>query len=163
MKLNLFVAQATDGGWPQQPQLTLERMPVPRAGDHVRLPGDARAIATIVAVDWDYADDTPAVDVLAYYDPAFTPAPGTITITDQDVRELLSALEDAGDYRRDQGEDCPGCGLVPGTGKCGDHATDDSIASMYDMLGEMLRAKLPGATGVLDALPEPEQGPADGG
>ena len=149
MKLGIFVANADDGGWPQQPQVVLERLPVPRAGDHLALPGDERMLATVVAVDWDFTADPPQASVLAYYDPAFTPAPGTCTITEQDVRELLSALEDAADYRRDQGESCGACDEVEGDGKCGDHSTDDSIASMYDMLGEMLAAKMPGATPIL--------------
>ena len=143
MKIALFAADVADGGWPQDPALVVERLPVPRVGEHVALPGDDdRATATVVAVEWHLGGADPGAAVLAYYDPQFTPAPTTVTITDQDAREIRSALEDAADYRRDQGESCSGCDEIEGPGKCGDHETDDAMASMYDMLAETLLAKL---------------------
>lgn len=142
MKLDVYVADSTDGGWPQQPTYQAERLPVPRAGDHLALPGDGQGRATVVAVDWLFTGQVPVVNVLAYYDPAFTPAPTTVTITDQDARELLSALEDAADYRRDQGESCADCDKLAGAGKCGDHETDDAVASMYELMHGAIRSKL---------------------
>jgi hypothetical protein len=142
VNLDIYVADATSGGWPERPTYHAERLPVPRAGDHLGLPGDDRAIATVVAVDWLFTGPVPLVNVLAYYDPGFTPAPVTHSITDQDIREILSALEDAADYRRDQGEYCPGCADLPGGQKCGDHTTDDAIAGMYELLHQTLAGKL---------------------
>ena len=52
---------------------------------------------------------------------------------------MLSALEDAADYRRDQGNHCWDCGQVPDGQKCEDHANDDSMARIYDDLGERLQ------------------------
>lgn len=54
---------------------------------------------------------------------------------------VLSALEDAADYRRDQGDFCLGCGVVPDGRKCEDHANDDSAARMYDDLGTRLQGE----------------------
>jgi hypothetical protein len=51
------------------------------------------------------------------------------------LQDVLAALGDAADYRRDQG-DCTAC--TPAA-KCGDHAVDDSVASMYDLLAEQLQ------------------------
>ncbi len=143
MILNLFVAQALDGGWPEHPEYTAERLPVPRQGEHIALPGDARAAATVVAVDWVYLNDGPPfVNVLAYYDPGFEPVPVTVAVVPQDIREILSALEDAADYRRDQGEQCAECDKLAGHVKCRDHDTDDKIASMYEDLHERLQERL---------------------
>lgn len=52
---------------------------------------------------------------------------------------MLSALEDAADYRRDQGNFCMDCGLLPTGQKCEDHANDDVSARMYDDLGTRLQ------------------------
>lgn len=69
---------------------------------------------------------------------------------------VLSALEDAADYRREyQDGDCVDCekeGLQNGK-PCGDHEVDEAVASMYDLLhGELqehqgrgeLAAEVPG-------------------
>jgi hypothetical protein len=66
--------------------------------------------------------------------PAETPAAvpelrGTV------LRTVLSALEDAADYRRDQGD----CGACKPDAKCRDHAIDDYVAADYDLLFEELQ------------------------
>lgn len=52
---------------------------------------------------------------------------------------VLAALEDAADYRREyQDGYCADCGPAPGGDLCGDHASDEVMAAMYDMLhGEL--------------------------
>jgi len=52
----------------------------------------------------------------------------------------LSALEDAAAYRREyQDGDCADCDALPEGVLCGDHETDEAIASMYDLLHEELQ------------------------
>jgi hypothetical protein len=68
----------------------------------------------------------------------------------------LSALEDAAAYRREyQDGDCADCygldGLSMGV-LCGDHACDEAMASMYDLLHEELQEQqVTGPVGVGDA------------
>lgn len=51
---------------------------------------------------------------------------------------ILAALEDAADYRLDQG-DCYACIVGSRRGqKCDDHAADEAMASMYDDLAARL-------------------------
>jgi hypothetical protein len=52
----------------------------------------------------------------------------------------LSALEDAADYRREHEDGfCADCGNLPEGGLCGDHAADETVASMYDLLHDELQ------------------------
>jgi hypothetical protein len=52
----------------------------------------------------------------------------------------LAALEDAAAYRREyQDGDCTDCDALPKGVLCGDHACDEAVASMYDLLHDELQ------------------------
>ena len=160
MNLQIYLANAHDAGWPESPAYVIDRMPVPRKGERLLLT-DADGTTRdghVIEVVWHYPPPStayvPFVHVLVYRDEDFTPLPRTVAVDEQSIRELLSALEDAIDYRRDQGESCAGCDEVEGEGKCPDHGTDDDIASMYEMLHDDLARRL----GEDVAADEPEDG-----
>lgn len=68
------------------------------------------------------------------------PAPWVPDPEGDDRRTILSALEDAADYRRDQGSHCHDCSTSLPAAKCDDHAADDAVAMMYDELHERIQA-----------------------
>lgn len=155
MKIRVYVADgstAWDGAWPDNPALTCDTADfggnIPRAGERFAMPDETHVRSHVLQVDW-YPPNF--IDVLAITDSSYKPAHTAgrdvpIRIERQRVSELLSALEDAADYRRDQG-DCYECR----TGikiKCGDHSTDDAVASMYNMIHSELQNALnpPGQT-----------------
>jgi len=84
-------------------------------------------------------DSTPTIEA------ALREALGPVLDREQ-LGTVLSALEDAADYRREyQDGDCSDCdgngydAARPDRGKlCGDHDADEAVASMYDLLhGEL--------------------------
>lgn len=55
---------------------------------------------------------------------------------------VLSALEDAADYRREHRDgDCSDCDALPEGKLCGDHEVDEAVASMYDLLHDELQER----------------------
>jgi hypothetical protein len=54
---------------------------------------------------------------------------------------ILSALDDAADFRRLPSDWCDDCGKQPEGQECAEHDSDGAIARDYDELAERLRAR----------------------